>query len=158
MLCPCCSSKKYDQCCGPLIAKTEVAQSPEQLMRSRYTAYSLANIDYIIDSMRGKPLLGFNMEQAFRWARKVTWLGLEVKDAYLESDEIGFVEFIATILNNTQVELIHELSEFRKIDGHWFYTEGMRPKSGKVYPSYTLGRNSTCPCDSGKKFKNCHGK
>lgn len=29
--------------------------------------------------------------------------------------------------------------------------------SGKIIKSFKIGRNSTCPCGSGKKFKKCHG-
>jgi preprotein translocase subunit SecA len=36
------------------------------------------------------------------------------------------------------------------------------PKNISVYPKpkmkYNAGRNEKCPCGSGKKFKQCHGK
>ena len=35
--CPCGTGATYDSCCGPLLANTAQATSPEQLMRSRYT-------------------------------------------------------------------------------------------------------------------------
>jgi preprotein translocase subunit SecA len=38
-------------------------------------------------------------------------------------------------------------------------TNGGEPKSNApVHVEKTVGRNDPCPCGSGKKFKNCHGK
>ena len=34
--------------------------------------------------------------------------------------------------------------------------EQQRPQPVKVGPK--VGRNDPCPCGSGKKFKNCHGR
>ena len=31
-------------------------------------------------------------------------------------------------------------------------------KSGTVVKAKKIGRNDPCPCGSGKKYKNCHGK
>jgi preprotein translocase subunit SecA len=33
-----------------------------------------------------------------------------------------------------------------------------RVKTQPVTKEKTVGRNEPCPCGSGKKFKNCHGK
>ena len=35
--------------------------------------------------------------------------------------------------------------------------EKMREQA-KLYAGMHIGRNDPCPCGSGKKFKNCHGK
>ncbi len=45
--CPCHSLKPYEKCCKTFINEVVFPQSPEQLMRSRYTAYTQANMDYI---------------------------------------------------------------------------------------------------------------
>ena len=37
--------------------------------------------------------------------------------------------------------------------------DGQKKKSRKpVVKNNTVGRNDPCPCGSGKKYKNCHGK
>jgi SEC-C motif-containing protein len=46
-LCPCQSEKSYKDCCKPFVDEQALPQTPEQLMRSRYTAYSQAHIAYI---------------------------------------------------------------------------------------------------------------
>ena len=38
-------------------------------------------------------------------------------------------------------------------------TNGGEPKSnGPIRVEKKVGRNDPCPCGSGKKYKNCHGK
>ena len=44
------SGKTYAECCEPVIKGTRKAATPEELMRSRYSAYAKAEIDHIIDS------------------------------------------------------------------------------------------------------------
>ncbi|ETO93384.1 hypothetical protein LOR_60c14050 [Legionella oakridgensis RV-2-2007] len=127
-------------------------------MRSRYTAYSLANIDYIKKTMHGKPLHGFNETEARAWAKQVIWLGLKVMHARNETPELGYVEFIAHFIDGNTVKSLHEISEFHCQQGQWYYVDGHYPINSKAQKSQKIGRNSVCPCGSEKKFKNCHGK
>lgn len=157
-LCPCGSSNTYEQCCGLYIDQKELPQTPEQLMRSRYTAYSMGKIDYIRKTMKGKALIGFNEQEAQQWATRITWLGLEVTEAKPTSSDIGFVEFIARFREQGQVQIIHELSEFHREHGFWFYVSGVNKPIPARVPKPQVARNSPCPCGSGKKFKNCHAK
>lgn len=39
--CPCQSGKPYTECCQPFHLKTAFPETAEQLMRSRYAAYTL---------------------------------------------------------------------------------------------------------------------
>ena len=45
--CPCGTGKDYTQCCGRYIEADELPEYPEQLMRSRYTAYAFNNAEYL---------------------------------------------------------------------------------------------------------------
>ena len=63
-LCVCDSGKLSNACCDLYISGQKPAPNPESLMRSRYTAYTQANIDYIVATMRGAALDGFNLEEA----------------------------------------------------------------------------------------------
>lgn len=123
--CNCDSNKDYQYCCGPYILGTKLPDSPEQLMRSRYTAYSSGNIGYIANSMCGKALHGFNMQEAKDWAKSVSWLRLEVLSVKLASKAKGFVEFKAYFIDNLQHCVLHENSEFQLIKGQWFYVDGV---------------------------------
>jgi SEC-C motif domain protein len=93
-------------------------------MRSRYTAYSRADIDYIQRTMRGKPLMGFNAKQAKLWASNVTWVGLQVLKTGLHNEHHGYVEFMATFIEQGQLHSMYEISEFECDQGIWFYSDG----------------------------------
>lgn len=120
-------------------------------MRSRYTAYTQANIAYITASMRGQALENYDHKNAQQWAESCSWIGLQIIDtqAGLENDTQGIVEFIARFEDNHGKQQIHERSQFRKIDGIWFYVSGEHKNIKKI------GRNDPCHCGSGKKFKKC---
>ena len=45
--CPCGTGESYDDCCGPLLANVAQAATPEQLMRSRYTAFVTGDADHL---------------------------------------------------------------------------------------------------------------
>ncbi len=123
-LCPCGSTIDYLSCCGLYIDGASIAGSPEVLMRSRYTAYTLAKVSYIKRTMRGKALTGFNAGEAKRWARRVIWTGLRVINAFKEHADKGFVEFIARFQDGDHLQSIHEISEFHRVQGVWFYVDG----------------------------------
>lgn len=152
MLCPCGSDIDYLACCNPCLENKTIPETPEALMRSRYTAYTLGNIDYIRNTMRGKPLAGFDDMEARRWSQSIQWLCLKVITTRQESEPQGFVEFSACYLDKNSVKTIHEISEFEKIHNCWFYTDGKQIS----VPAISVSRNAPCPCGSQKKFKNCH--
>jgi SEC-C motif-containing protein len=152
MECPCSSGKPFSNCCGIYLSGAKTAPTAEALMRSRYTAYSLSDIDYISRTMRGPASQNFDAEEALTWAKEVTWLGLKVIQ-FSQNNQHGSVEFKATYaFNNTKHEL-HELSEFELLDGQWFYVDG---KSRNIQ-NIKIGRNDPCSCGSQKKFKKCCG-
>lgn len=119
--CPCGSTQSFSSCCEPFITRASYPQTPETLMRSRYTAYTLAKLRYIVDTQRGVAEMDFDRASAKRWAKSVTWLGLTVHRAWCESDDVGFVEFTARFTQNDQAQSLHELSEFQRIDQRWYY-------------------------------------
>lgn len=126
-LCPCDSGRLYQECCGPFLRDQAIPKTPEALMRARYTAYSMADIDYIQKTMCGKASVGFNAEDTQQWALSVQWLGLKVIFASQVNEEsnIGFVEFKASFMQLKKRKVIHERSRFHRIDGHWYYVSGL---------------------------------
>lgn len=153
--CP-CGLNSYTLCCSLFIDKQHTPETPEQLMRSRYTAYTLANSSYIKNTMTGKALSNFNESEAQKWAKSVFWLGLDVVSSNMENNECGFVEFKVRFIERNQLHLMHECSEFHKINNQWFYVDGVNKTVHDKERKQKIARNSSCPCGSGKKFKNCH--
>lgn len=154
--CPCYSHKDYSSCCGLFISGKENPTTPEELMRSRYTAYTMANIDYIRNTMRDDALIGFQEMDAKHWAKHVIWIKLHVFESTLENSNTGYVEFEAIFVNNARLQSIHEKSRFIRQDNRWYYVSGEHLPS--TYPEQNISRNTTCPCGSQRKFKTCHGK
>lgn len=152
--CPCGSNKNYSECCSIYINGQTKPETPEKLMRSRYTAFTQANIDYIQQTMIAPALNYFNAESAKQWATTVQWLGLEVIHSNVEKTK-GYVEFIAHF-NNAQgkKDCIYEVSEFHQLNGQWFYVDG-KYKQPKAYIKNKISRNDLCSCGSGKKYKVC---
>ncbi|MCR9191910.1 MAG: YchJ family protein [Gammaproteobacteria bacterium] len=153
--CYCGSSKSYAKCCQPYHLGDVYPATPEALMRSRYSAYYLANIDYIQETMSGKASEGFDPVSAAAWAKRLIWIGLKVVHSEMRSSDKGQVEFIAQFVDGKQLQDIHELSDFSLQEGRWYYVDGTRcsTKSSEV-----ISRNTSCPCGSQKKWKQCHGK
>ena len=144
--CPCGTKRLFSNCCEPYLNGTRIAETPEILMRSRYTAYSLARIDYIVKTIRKIAAENYNADSARTWAMSVTWLGLTVINTSILSENKGTVTFFARFLDQGIKKYIFEKSDFEKINDEWFYVDGREP---------TINRNEHCPCGSGKKSKRC---
>jgi preprotein translocase subunit SecA len=57
---------------------------------------------------------------------------------------------------NEQVENLQDASNAQKVTSHAYKYLG---KTNTIVREFVkIGRNDECPCGSGKKFKNCHGK
>ncbi len=126
MLCYCNSQKPYSECCEPLILNKDFALTAEQLMRSRYTAFVLASINYLMNSHHSTTRPTKERKEILKWAKSVQWMGLNIvsKKAGTEFDTEGWVEFKATYMEHNKIECIHENSYFVKEDGKWYYKSG----------------------------------
>jgi SEC-C motif-containing protein len=159
--CPCGSGLSLHACCKPLIDGTAKAPTAEALMRSRYTAYTLHDIDYLASTLHGAELRDFDKDATAKWARNSTWMGLEIlrTSAGYPNDKEGTVEFKARYERDGVIQEHHEVSLFRKIDGKWLYSGGKEAGVVQVKrDTPKTGRNEPCPCGSGKKYKKCCGK
>lgn len=126
MLCPCGKTKKPGPCCEQYIAGTATPRTAEALMRSRYTAYTMAAVDYLLRTHRPPPGESLDRVGIENFARQCTWLGLKVlrtEDGGPEDDE-GVVEFEARYRSDGKATVMRERSLFRKQDGIWYYITG----------------------------------
>lgn len=162
--CPCGSGLPYAACCGPALAGAAPASTAEALMRSRYTAYVRGDMVYLEKSLWPRKRAGFDKAAARAFCADVVWTGLTVlsmRDGGPE-DNTGVVEFRVGFEKAGDPREIHEVSRFRKKNGHWFYVDGdvddgqadPAPRQATAPP---VGRNAPCPCGSGKKYKRCCG-
>ena len=149
--CYCGLDASFDQCCGQYINQGKTPQTPEQLMRSRYSAFNVDDIDYIKQTSTGAALKKFDYVATKEWANSVIWQKLEVQSASQDGD-VGFVEFVVTYLDNDHTQTLHEKSKFKRLNNRWFYSGAMQNKSDN---EEKCGRNDPCFCGSGKKYKKC---
>jgi len=160
MSCHCGHERSFEQCCEPLILGHHQASTAEGLMRSRYSAFVERNMDYILKTHDPSTRAEVDMEGNARWASQARWDSLEIKSVEqgTPEDSVGQVEFIAHYQIEGKSESHHELSQFRKEKGQWYFVGGkVLGLETFVRDQPKLGRNDPCSCGSGKKFKKCCG-
>lgn len=118
--CPCGRHKTYENCCGKIHSNSSAAQTAEDLMRSRYTAFVMGNGKYLQKSHH--PTTRPTKQEAKeieKWAKAVSWLRLELLESWkgTENDLEGTVTFKAFFMDGLQVDVIQERSLFVKNNG-----------------------------------------
>ncbi|WP_321777661.1 YchJ family protein [Sulfurimonas sp.] len=113
------------------------ASTPKELMISRYEAFVANDWKYL-----AKTSLHQNVEELSSM-EPIEWVSLEVINSYNDT-----VEFKAFYKENESIKVLHEKSNFVKVNEEWKYQDG------KLFNS-SVERNHRCPCGSGKKFKKC---
>jgi SEC-C motif-containing protein len=116
-------------------------------MRSRYTAFALSDIDYLVKTSSEHQAQISTPSQLQDTADSLTFVKLEV----IYADKCQ-VEFKASYLIGDKLEQIHERSDFVLENDEWKYDSGTHFDT----PTIRIKRNDPCPCGSGKKFKKCH--
>jgi SEC-C motif domain protein len=129
-ICPCRvregGAQTYAECCAPAHQGTH-APTPEALMRSRYSAYVVGDIPYLLATWHPSNAPG-DLELS-----PTQWLGLEVLH-HEQTGEAGVVEFIARFKVNGRAEKTHEVSRFVRESGQWLYIDGTSPDGEAVKP------------------------
>ena len=98
--CPCGSGNPYSKCCEQIISGNQPAETAEQLMRARYSAYVLAQMDFVFESTHPDHRQGYDHAGTKEWAETAEWQGLEIisTNGGGVDDSIGEVEFIARFI------------------------------------------------------------
>ncbi len=159
--CPCGSGRVYGDCCQPHIEGAAEPASAEALMRARYSAHVVADLDYVWNTTDPAKADEVDRITARRWAEESEWLGLDIRHCERggEGDDDGAVEFVCEYRDRQgKRHRHHELALFRRIDGRWYFHDAAAPKVEQVRREQPkVGRNEPCPCGSGKKYKKCCG-
>lgn len=120
--CPCGSNLPCPACCGRWHAGPQHLQAPnaEALMRSRYSAYALGRVDYLLDTWhaRTRPVDTLVLDPAVRW------LGLELRRHVVHDADHASVEFVARSKLGGRASRLHETSRFVRENGRWLYVDG----------------------------------
>lgn len=173
MNCACGLPASFEKCCGPYISGKNFPETAEQLMRSRYTAYTLSDINYIKKTLAPESQKDFDVKASKEWASKAEWLGLKIAGVKngTATDKKATIDFTVTYKEDGKKLEHHEISDFRKDEnGHWLFVDGdaHTHEEGQGHHHHAkqetvvragpkIGRNDPCSCGSEKKYKKCCG-
>ncbi len=113
-------------------------------MRARYTAFVLNKPDYLLATWHAD-----TRPTELELEDSPDWTSLQVIDTAVKGRQ-GTVHFRATYRAGAGWGYLEERSDFINEGGCWYYLSG-ETNEGQLKP----GRNDSCPCGSGRKYKVC---
>jgi len=139
--CLCGRPQAFDQCCGPYLEGSKSIDTPVALMRARYVAYCLGEVDFIIRTTHPshEDWRGGTKSSRREWARSLQlyaeryeYTKLEIVDTSTRDDGVhGEVEFKASFRRRDLADadvahLHHERSHFVRsgMIAPWMYYRG----------------------------------
>ena len=146
--CPCSPKNDYQDCCSPFHLG-QFAPTVALLMRSRYSAFVLGGLgEYLLNTWLSSQREAYTAQEL---DKPQNYIQLQVLKSNEEGD-LGEVEFKAYYLDQGLLKILHEKSAFVRENGRWVYVNG---QIFKTIPK-TITSQESCPCGSGKRFKQCH--
>lgn len=134
--CPCSSGKPTAICCGKL-HRGLPASAPEELMRSRFSAFALGQVDYLIattdpEGPRANPDRAAWRRELLSYCKATDFVELNILSTEWELGEPeGFVTFKVTLVQDGMPFSFVERSHFvRRADRakngaeRWYYVDG----------------------------------
>ncbi|MFF3323782.1 YchJ family protein [Streptomyces sp. NPDC002889] len=119
--CPCGLPATYGECCGRFHSGEESAPTAERLMRSRYSAFAVQDVAYLLKTWHAS-----TRPRHLDLDPGMHWTGLEIVDVRDGSafHSTGTVTFRARYRHHGQRGELHERSNFARQNGAWVYVDG----------------------------------
>jgi SEC-C motif-containing protein len=118
--CPCLSGEQYADCCGRFHRGEAEAPTAEQLMRSRYSAFVLLDVGYLLRTWHPD-----TRPAELELDPTVLWRRLDIvstsRGGPLDSE--GTVEFAAHFRHDGERGVQRETSRFVRVDRRWYYLD-----------------------------------
>jgi SEC-C motif domain protein len=115
---------RFADCCGRYIDAGAPAPTALELMRSRYSAYVLGEVDYLRATWAPHTCPA-DLDVDPTAPDVPRWLGLQIKRFSTVDDSHAEVEFVARYKVGGRAHRLHESSRFmRGDDGRWRYVDG----------------------------------
>ncbi len=125
--CYCGGPKIFEYCCEPYIKGFEKAPTVLVLMRSRYSAYVVQAVDYLVFSTHSSKRIFHSKTDILDWAKSNKWIKLEIVSA--SENEVEFKAHHYEIRSDQnlkpEIQIHHEKSTFVFENGSWFYVDGI---------------------------------
>ena len=118
--CPCGSGNTFGSCCGPLLQGAP-APTAERLMRSRFTAFALADAGHLLRTWHPT-----TRPETVEFDPELSWRRLVILDRAAGGpfDREGVVEFEAYWRQGAERGSLHERSRFVRDGRQWYYLDG----------------------------------
>ena len=146
--CYCKSGLDFSDCCKNILMVESPAPTALVLMRSRYSAYCLGDVNYLKATTHNHTWTDEELKFIQDWADNSYWQHLEIVNFSKD-----MVEFKAYYIFEKKQHLHHEKSTFIKFNDRWKYLDG------EIFEDKVdFLRNSACICGSGEKYKRCCAK
>ncbi len=130
--CPCGSGRKYKVCCGQNHNGIQYPNDPERLIRARYTAYAIGEVDFLWktthpanEAVEGKTEAEYKQE-TLAYCSRVDFTGLTVHETQ-PADDQGISRGTLTArfkVGDQPEDSFTEISEFIQVDGRLVYLRG----------------------------------
>lgn len=116
--CPCGSNRSYPACCERWHV-VEPANTAEQLMRSRYSAYVMKLEPYLLATWHPS-----TCPRSVEFEPGMKWLGLVVESSGETGPDEAQVTFTARYkVGGASAVRMHERSRFVRQGGRWYYVD-----------------------------------
>lgn len=128
--CPCGSKISYIKCCKIFHDEKKLPSSALLLMKSRFCAFAIGNIEYIINTTH-KENPDYTSTEIIKWKESIkdfmdstTFKSLEILNNKTYDDNNANVTFKAN-LSQTGLDIsFTEKSYFEKVNNKWLYKSG----------------------------------
>ena len=132
-LCPCGSTKSYDDCCHSFHEGIKTP-SPLELVKARYAAYAMNRADFIMKTTHpASPQYETNYkkweEEISNFSHAFSFEGAEIIDSK-EQNTVAIVTFVAHLKEQDKEASFTERSFFEKRQGDWLY------RCGQLFAGY----------------------
>ena len=96
-------------------------------MRSRFSAYALGKVDYLIATRPEAKRAEENRDELREYCKSVSCVGLKIisREKGAKGDDTGVVTFHASLQANGRRTLHIETSTFARENGRWVYVDGV---------------------------------
>ena len=161
MSCFCGLNRSFSECCQPYILGDKTPNTPEQLMRSRYSAYATGSSQYIFNSYAKEKQPQNPLNDIAQWAKETRWLALHINQGNntslsdIQAEQLPTVDFTAYYLHEKHYYKMNECSRFVIENNQWHYLDG---EVSEHIELASPKRNDNCFCGSNRKFKKCCGR
>ena len=119
--CPCNSGEQFGNCCQRYLSTEVPAPTAEALMRSRFSAFALGLPEFLVATWHPDTRPAeLELDEA------IVWQDLDIirTEAGGPFDGTGIVEFEAHFRLLNQSNSQHEVSDFVREGGRWYYLDG----------------------------------